>query len=332
MVRPGVVSIVLRPKIEAVARSRTVSRHNKGQRALYEAMSRSRAKPKRRKVLESLRPQLARIRVPSIKQVAPALQRLRQAVTPKPKERIEPAGPPAEKPAAAPMVAPVVVERPGLKPVQGPTQTWLRPKRVQINDGRIEISVPWQLGVAIGLGLILIVLIAFRLGQIDQKARFAGTQQPVQTKAPAAVPSDDAEPTDSGEAQADAAAAGSGTATPAPAQGDHVIVLTQYPVRTHLEPVRAYFASKGVQTEILAVSTLRQYFSERGLNTAVLPNDDGFMLVTSGTLYENPNSPDSDGYAMKQDIVQLGAQYKAPTGYETFAPNYFSDAYGMKIK
>ena len=139
-------------------------------------------------------------------------------------------------------------------------------------------------------------------------------------------------PSDSGAAQASAALGDSGTTTLAAGQGDHVIVLAQYPVRTHLEPVRAYFASKGVQTEILTVSALRQYFSERGLNTAVLPNDDGFMLVTSGTLYENPNSADSDGYAMKQNIVQLGAQYKAPTGYETFAPNYFSDAYGMKIK
>ncbi len=313
-----------------------MSRRNRGQRALYEAMSRTHAKPKRRKVLESLRPQLARIRTASVKQVGPALERLRQAVTPKPKERVEPVHRPAETPSAPPVVPPKVVERPEPKTVQGPSQTWLRPKRVQLNDGRIEISIPWQLGVAIGLGLILVVLIAFRLGQIDQKARFAGTQQPVRTSAPSTAPDGNTTAAGAGEAEASAAGSGTGggpgTATPAASTGDHVIVLAQYPVRTHLEPVRSYFASKGVQTEILAVSVLRQYFSERGLNTAVLPGEDGFMLVTSGTLYENPNNPDSDGYAMKQKIVRLGAQYKAPTGYETFAPNYFSDAYGMKIK
>jgi hypothetical protein len=295
-------------------------------------MSRTHAKPKRRKVLEALRPQLARIKVPSVKQVGPALERLRQAVTPKPKDRVETVHPPAETPSAPPVVPPKVVERPESKPVQGPSQTWLRPKRVQLNDGRIEISVPWQLGVAIGLGLILVVLIVFRLGQIDQKARFAGAQQPVRTSAPSPTPDGDTTAAGSDGTQAGPVGSGSDSGTPPPAStGDHVIVLAHYPVRTHLEPVRSYFASKGVETSILAVSVLRQYFSERGLNTAVLPDDDGFMLVTSG-LYENPNNSDSDGYAMKQKIVRFGAQYKAPTGYETFAPNYFSDAYGMKFE
>ncbi|MBN2131098.1 MAG: hypothetical protein JW741_16475 [Sedimentisphaerales bacterium] len=321
-----------------------MSKRNRGQRALYEAMSRTHAKPRRRKVLEALRPQLARIRVPSVKQVGPALERLRQAVTPKPKERVEPVRPVAEMPSAPPVVPPKVVERPEPKPVQGPSQTWLRPKRVQLNDGRIEISLPWQLGVAIGLGLILVVLIAFRLGQIDQKARFAGAQQPVRTGAPSTTPAGGAVAAGSSGAPASRAGSGvgatagsgvgaaAGSATPPASTGDHVIVLAQYPVRTHLEPVRSYFSSQGIQTEILAVSVLRQYFSERGLNAAVLPNKDGFMLVTSGTLYENPNNSDSDGYTMKQKIVRLGAQYKAPIGYETFAPNYFSDAYGMKIR
>ena len=310
-----------------------MSRRNRGQRALYEAMSRTHAKPKRRKVLESLRPQLARIKVPSVKQVGPALERLRQAVTPKRKDRVETVHPPAETPSAPPVVPPKVVERPEPKPVQGPSQTWLRPKRVQLNDGRIEISVPWQLGVAVGLGLILVVLIAFRLGQIDGKARFAGAQQPVRTSAPSTTPDGDTTAVGLGGTQAGPVGSGSdsGTATTPASTGDHVIVLAHYPVRTHLEPVRSYFASKGVQTSILAISVLRQYFAERGLNTAVLPDDDGFMLVTSA-LYENPNNRDSDGYAMKQKIVRFGAQYKAPTGYEPFAPNYFSDAYGMKFE
>ena len=40
-----------------------------------------------------------------------------------------------------------------------------RPKMLLFNAGRIEISLPYQLAVAILLGLVLLILVAFRLGQ-----------------------------------------------------------------------------------------------------------------------------------------------------------------------
>jgi hypothetical protein len=313
-----------------------VSKRGRGQRALYEAMSQSPPKAKRRGVLEALRPQVAKIKLPSLEQLKPSLERVKKAVTPKPKpkptpsQRVEPVRTPTEKPAPPPVVPPKAVERPETKPPQAPRQTWLKPKAFQFNDGRIEISMPYQLGIAVVLALILVILVAFRLGQIDQRARFAATQQPGPATVPVS-PIGSEQPTEAAGSSATASTSGSGPSAPAAAQGDHVIVLAQYPVRTHLEPARAYFASQGIETEIISVSALRQYFLQRGLNTAVLP-DEGYMLVTSGRLYENPNDPDSDGYAVKQKIIELGAQYKAPTGYETFAPNYFSDAYPMKIK
>jgi len=313
-----------------------VSKRGRGQRALYEAMSQSHPKPKRRGVLEVLRPQVAKIKLPSLERMKPSLERLKKVITarpkskPGPKQRVEPVRPPAERPAPPPVVPPQAVERPEPRSPQGPTQTWLKPKAFQFNDGRIEISMPYQLGIAVGLGLILVMLIAFRLGQIDQRARFAAAQQ----GGPATVPASPIGEAETGETETSSAAAstsGSEATAPAAAQGDHVIVLAHYPVRTHLEPVRAYFASKAIDTEIVAVAALRPYFSQRGLNTAILP-DEGFMLVTSGRLYENPNDSGSDGYAIKQKIIEVGAQYKAPTGYEPFAPHYFSDAYPMKIK
>jgi len=55
------------------------------------------------------------------------------------------------------------------------TARWMRkPRIVQFNFGRIEFSMPYQLAVALVLGLILLVLASFRLGQeyylTDQRA------------------------------------------------------------------------------------------------------------------------------------------------------------------
>src|SRR4030042_3699120 len=46
---------------------------------------------------------------------------------------------------------------------------WKRPKWLQINSGRIEISLPYQIAILIVLLLILLFLAAFRLGQLEQK-------------------------------------------------------------------------------------------------------------------------------------------------------------------
>ena len=47
--------------------------------------------------------------------------------------------------------------------------------------------------------------------------------------------------------------------------------------------------------------------------------------------YDNPDRPGTDGSVAKQKIIELGTKYKAPTGYESFAPNLFKDAYGMRF-
>ena len=43
---------------------------------------------------------------------------------------------------------------------------WRKPRVVQFNVGRIEFSMPYQLGVALVLGSVLLIVAAFRLGQI----------------------------------------------------------------------------------------------------------------------------------------------------------------------
>ena len=97
-----------------------------------------------------------------------------------------------------------------------------------------------------------------------------------------------------------------------------------------MEEVVTYFGQNGVDLTIYYLPDLRKAFADHGLNAAILPSGNDFLLVTS-KVYSNPKSPGTEGYAEKQKIVELGKKYKAPAGKETFAPNYFRDAYWMKI-
>jgi hypothetical protein len=63
-----------------------------------------------------------------------------------------------------------------------------------------------------------------------------------------------------------------------------------------------------------------------------VPESGRYVLQTKQR-YQN-TTVGSDGYKAIQKIREVGVLYKgkAPPGYETFAPNYFSDAYGKKVK
>jgi hypothetical protein len=195
---------------------------------------------------------------------------------------------------------------------------WLnKPRIAQLNNGRVEVSVPYQLAVALVLGLVLLVLIAFRLGQISYRsaqkstvekapagiqkpASAASTERPAATKMTSGVPQ-----------EAVAATAKTPTAAVKP-KGDNRIVIQSYQFKDDLEPVKQYFAQFGIETEIRKIG-------------------DWYYLVTKDK-YENPGKPGTDGYIMKQKIIELGAKYKAPTGYESFGSKPFSDAYGKKFE
>ena len=94
--------------------------------------------------------------------------------------------------------------------------------------------------------------------------------------------------------------------------GNHVIVIATYKQGEDLVPVKEYFDRNGILTEI----------QERG---------DYYFLVTKEKL-QSPRREGSDGYSALQRIKRVGAKYKAPPGYESFAPNLFQDAYGMRIR
>ena len=307
-----------------------------GQKALYEAINRSRGKVKRPNILERLRPA-------SPEPEGPA----REAPPAKTEPIVQAAPPPIEKP-EVPTERPITpkprpVEKMG-RSTPGPAQTWLRPKPVQLNEGRLDVSVPYYVGIIAALAVVLALLVAFKLGQVRRDASYGVQEQPTEL---ANVPT----PTRSTPQNAATARmarpepevpAETPTETPAetppvtPAAetpGDHWIVLAQYSKRADLDAVVDYFGDNGIELGVMPLTEeSRRNFAEVGFDATKLPRGSGFLLVTTGKLYRNPENPDTDGYAMKQRIKALGAKYKAQAGMESFAPHYFSDAYGMKIK
>jgi hypothetical protein len=312
-----------------------------GQKALYEAIARTQAKMQRRGILERLHPGNGK-EVDAQPPVEPPKPQMEPV-----KPQVEPVKPPIEKvvvekpPAPAPVLIKPVrpVEHPDTQPRRA--QSWLRPKAVQLHDGRIEISLPYTIGVTILLVTVLLILGAFRIGQMQHQFRLPEVtnaasnpvKQVVPKTSPAPVvrqemPSAPAKP-EPEKAPTNTSTAGS-AAVP-DETGDHVIVLAQLPQREPLDAARKYFTEQGIATDVVSIPLLRELLSKQGINTRALGNRDGFMLVTN-KYYDNPQNPGTDGYQAKLKIIEVGRGYKAQSGSESFAPNYFGDAYGMKVR
>jgi len=100
--------------------------------------------------------------------------------------------------------------------------------------------------------------------------------------------------------------------TVAKPKGDHIILIATYAQKRDLEPVQKYYKQNGVETEI-------QY---RG----------GYYFLITKSRYASTIRTGSDGFYALEKIKQIGAGYRAPTGYETFGSRPFQDAYGRKIR
>ena len=194
-----------------------------------------------------------------------------------------------------------------------------RPRIVQFNADRIEISMPYPLAIAFLLGVVLLVLVAFRLGQ-GTKSEQGVTTSDVEGAAKMGEGGSKAANLSAVQARKPAIAAEKpkGKAVQkakmiaAMPTANNVIVLVQYQVQADLVPVREHFAKYGIETEIVR-------------------ENDWYFLITKSR-YENPEKPGTDGYKAKRRIIEVGAKYKAPKGYETFSPHFFRDAYGKKIR
>ncbi len=251
----------------------------RGKKALYEVMSKARNKPGYGRTLKKMRPQ------------KPVEQKGELVTNQKSAADVE-----TSKAAA---------------------KWWRKPRIVQFNFGRIEFSMPYQLAVALVLGLILLVLASFWLGQkyylTDQRATGSAEemsqinreklmeQELTNIKEPP-KPIEDSSLLDIKELE---------PVKPEPT-GNNVIVLVEFGAHADLVPVRDHFAEYGIDTEI------------------VLEN--GRYFLQTKNRYDNPGTLGTDGYKVLQEIIKIGAQYKAPPNYEPFTQHLFSDAYGKLVK
>jgi hypothetical protein len=187
-----------------------------------------------------------------------------------------------------------------------------KPRMFQINAGRIEISIPYQLAVAVLLGIILLILIAFRLGQrnLITTGPVADLPKDAQSKAGPVVR--EPERVDVVRKMPPRKISpGIKKFVPIKLTGSNHIVIKEYARRPDLEHAEKYFDSLGIETEV--VKSGGRYFL-RTVNT-----------------YENPGRVGTDGYIALKKIAEVGAKYKAPQGFETFGTKPFQDAYGRKF-
>jgi hypothetical protein len=182
-----------------------------------------------------------------------------------------------------------------------------RPKTLRLYPDRLELCLTWQAAAITLLAFLATLLILFRLGQIysikkSQEIKAERTAVLVQAVMPEKI--------------IPAAVETMPARTPpkmVEPMGENVIVITSYNLRSHLEPVKQYFAQFGIATEIV----------QRGSR---------YLLVTQNR-FNSIDKAGSDGYVMKRKIMSVGANYKPPagSGFESFGTKPFQDIYGMKM-
>jgi hypothetical protein len=95
------------------------------------------------------------------------------------------------------------------------------------------------------------------------------------------------------------------------ATGDNAILIVTYTKKNDLLPVQEYFKANGIETEII--------------------QEGSYYHIITRDRFDTVNKPGTEGYRLKQKIKQVGANYKAPPGFERFASKPFQDVYGKKI-
>jgi hypothetical protein len=221
-------------------------------------------------------------------------------------KKIAPAKPDKEEPTAV-AVKTVV-------PVSGKATHWPRkPKLLQFNAGRIEISLPYPLAIAVFLGFILLFLVALWLGETGYLKRkgitnsagtvFDGLRKKVEEGlAGSGGRVSENEKTLSNNEE---------TVTGG-SKGNNRIVIQTYDKREDLELVQYHFTEGNIGTEIRKIGGT-------------------FYLISADKYEKDPKIEGTDGYAAKQKIIEWGARYKAPQGYEPFGAKSFGTAHGMKF-
>ena len=222
-------------------------------------------------------------------------------------------------------------EKPVAQPSKAMADWWKRPRIAQFNAGRFEFSVPYQAAIALGLVLVLLLLGSYRLGQKSVVPALASDKS---MKEPEKVdpentagletanlekssPSADKEVSNQGATPIeDVTADVEEEVKPEEPKGNNVIVLAHSGRYADLVPVVEHFAEHGVALEVVPLKNGQ------------------YQLRTVERYVRNPAIPGTAGFEAKVKIRDVGKLYKgnAPAGLDTFAPHYFSDAYGDNVE
>lgn len=294
-----------------------MARQKRGKMALYEVMSKARNKPGYGRTMDKIREQ----RGPQGE--IDELVEEEETTEAAPPEVVETAEP-VEQPVVEAPVRDAVSEESSDDEISQKSVRWSRKPRIaQINAGRIEFSMPYQLAIALFLGLVLAVLSAFQLGQryymITSGTETGGQESDIGEPEPQPLVNQSENnvraeyeldgsagtPTESGNGRADT----NKTTKPPALGGSNSIVLVQSQKRADLEPVVTHFSAAGISTEIV-------------------PRGSSYFLQTTER-YDASSSRTQEALA---NIKKVGLEYEAPPGYPTFAPHRFQDAYLMKVE
>ncbi len=208
------------------------------------------------------------------------------------------------------------------EPVGIPVESrWRRPRSVQFNAGKIEVTVSYLVAVVFGLVLLLCLLGAYRLGLWAAAGKYltVSSGEPCE---PATIMSSSLGDLDS-ELSDEPGFGIRNSVTEAPVEDTarngedrrNAIGILTYRDRTQLVPVKEYFHSHGIEAEIIRMGS-------------------GFILVTVERFREDPARTGSDGFNLLQKIVGLGAEYQPPSrsGYLGFTRESFEGAHGVLIQ
>ncbi|MHC4925833.1 MAG: hypothetical protein ACYTER_00635 [Planctomycetota bacterium] len=105
------------------------------------------------------------------------------------------------------------------------------------------------------------------------------------------------------------------------------------------EPVYASTIGKNViviqsiaesRKEIL--EPLKEFFNSKGIPTEIINNSGDALLITRQGFDKNPTNPGTDGYRLLQKIKQQGLLYPQETGDTKWGVRPFQEAWGLKRK
>jgi hypothetical protein len=176
-------------------------------------------------------------------------------------------------------------------------RTQTKPRALQLNRGRFEVSLRYDVAIVLGLLLILCLMGAYRLGEYSSIKENATTpDEGVPMTAPEPVTNTAAPVTESGR-----------TTVEEESGGDNWIVIATHQSEGQLAPVQQYFEGYGIETQIRKVA--------------------GVYILHTKQTYDNPNRAGSNGEKVRRQIIEIGKGYEPPSGYRSFD---FTTAYGMK--